>query len=756
MARQVGFNNVFSAGELAPDLRARSDLQQHAHGCALAQNFVGLVGGSLARRAGFWDAGATREQDGKSWLVPFRRSRGLALMLEFSDGYLRVWKSDYTPVLSGGVPYEIASPFSEAELSGLRPKQSNDVLYLFHADSLLQPQALTRLADDQWAFTPLTFVDGPFLTENDPANGRTMTLTGAQELDQNVGSGVGSILAGAVVAVSASAAVFTADHVGALFRLRASDSGSGAKSWVSGYRPPTVGHYAASNGRVYVNQTVGLTDNLVTTPPVHSSGDQSDGAQVWRYRHDGAGVVQITSVSSATSATGVVLRTAPLKSGQATRYFAEGAYSNARGWPSAAPEIHEERMVTAATDDRPDVICASRTAGYYPATIDMKPGLGTGLVVDDDAVRVSSGGDGRRVVWLASAIALIAGTTEGEVMVTSGTGEDRLAPSSGPPRTVTDHGSADVLPVKAHGAILFVARSGEELRSISLSPDQSLSSQDMSVVATHICERGIAQIAWSAKPDNICWARLNDGGLAAFTYHAEMEVKGWTSLTVGDGSWTVESIATLPAYGSRDALWAVVSRSKGGQTQRRIFVSSLRRERMRLDGARLYSGEAAEGVGGLGMWNGETVTLMAGDGTGRFAHYRDVLVTDGEAYIPDGRTATYIVAGQPFSSRFESLPLDLGGPGSGQTRKQKIERVDVVLTGVEFMSGVLGDDDEVRLHRTQVERRVGELDLLAPKRSIESATLESATSRDPRLVLETDSGFDLEIHALRPGGAIHD
>jgi hypothetical protein len=756
MARATGFNNVFNAGELAPEMRARSDLQQHAHGCALGLNFVGLVGGPMARRSGFWDAGAAKSNAGASVLVPFRRSQSDALMLEFYALGMRVWLSDYTPVMDGLAPYELATPWDEDDLAGLRVKQSNDVLYVVQASGLIRPYALSRLANDDWTIAALDFLDGPWL----PENLTTVTLAA---------DAIGPV--GASVTLTASAATFDASWIGRRLRLRQTDGGPGGRSWYDKLHTPadqwSPWEMVPSAGRVYRNHSA-VTTLGGNTPPIHQSGISSDGYTDWEYVHDGAGVVEITAVASNVSATATVKRILPdakVNPGlpgfwaddfattpfRASIYWAQSAYDEFHGWPAAWPEIHEERLVVGGGPNRPDIYDATRTAGYTPTQADFKPGLGTGRVVDDDAVRASTGGDGRRVVWLVSTSALFAGTTEGEVLISSGANEAPLAPTNGPPHTVTDYGSDDVGPVKAHGKVLFVAKNGETLRAVSLSPDQGLSSEDCSVVAGHICARGLAQLAWTASPENICWTRLRDGGFAAFTLHAEMEVKGWTSMELAKGGWTIESIASLPGYGKRDALWMVARRNKGGG-QRRILVSSKRSDRMRLDAARLYSGAPANGVTGLDHLDGESITLMAGDGAGNFAQYRDVPVTGGAASLPAGVTAPVIVAGLPYVSRFESLPLDLGGPGSTQGSRQRPTQGTVILTGVEARVGVaVGGVENGLADPIQVPRLPEETTYLAPKAHVEKCTFGGGAARDPRIYVETDSGFDLEILAIRPG-----
>lgn len=740
MGRVSGFNNRFNAGELSEDAWSDSDLQQHAHGCALGLNMIGLIPGPMARRGGFWDAGPIKDETAAGWLIPFVRSRADSLMLEFGDEVVRVWRSDYTPLLDGPDQVEFSSPYATADLAGLRPRQSGDVLYLHHVDGL-RPRTLVRTSNTSWAFHEIDYVNGPWRPENLTAT----TITPS-----------GTVTEGGSVTLSASAAVFDPGMVGGLFRLRAKAGSTDCQAWGPSYDDPTAafgaGTKCQSNGRVYgwVSTFEGKasnTEKMGTNPPIHDKGTVFDGLIWWQYLHDGGGVVEITGYSSATSVSGIVRKTLPMASGVATPDWSEGAYSDYRGWPTALPEIREERLFGGATLSSPDVLDASRTAGYKPTELDMTPGLGTGRVVDDDAVRTFAGAAGGRLVSLVSANYLLGLTTESELIIGGATLDDPVSPASVLVRTISDYGSSDVLPVKAHGTMIYVARGGEDLRTFGVGPDQSIDSQDLTVVARHIADRGLAQLAWLAQPENTLWCVLGDGGLAAFTYHAEMNVKGWTRQELADGDWTAERVVTMPVAGGRDAAWLIVHRMKDGVPQRRIWVSSRRKDGLRLDGAKVYRGEPVNAVSGADLWEGETVTAMAGPGDGTYAEYAGLTVGEGGVVtLPDEAEAAEIIVGRPYLSRFESLPLDLAGPGSTQGRRQRLTKGWITVSGVEMQIGA----NEGALDVIRVPRAVGELSSLVAKRHTQSVAFGGGASRDPRIVAQTRSGSDMVIYAIGP------
>ena len=109
----------FNAGELSPQLYGRVDVGKYANGCRVMQNFVPLVHGPARRRPGTYFIAATKTSNKKARLIPFEFSVTQAYVLEFGHKYIRFYK-DQGQIFSGESPYEIASPYAEADLPGPR------------------------------------------------------------------------------------------------------------------------------------------------------------------------------------------------------------------------------------------------------------------------------------------------------------------------------------------------------------------------------------------------------------------------------------------------------------------------------------------------------------------------------------------------------------------------------------------------------------------------------------------------------------
>lgn len=750
--RQSGFQQAFNVGELGPDAWARSDLAQHSKGCVLGFNMIGRVAGPMGRRPGTWYVGAPKHHDRKARLIPFRRSVGDALVLEFGDGYARVWSVDGAPVTSGGSPVEFAIPWSEAQLEGLRWRQIGDVVYFCHRDGL-RPQTLIRNSNVSWSISPTVFVDGPWRPEN-ADQGKTLTLSG------------GTLTA-------SGHTPFTAQHVGSLWRLRKNDGNPGVKSWEPEEQDIPDNDRRLSNGRVYI-RTGGIND-AGNTPPVHDSGAVLDGKAEWTFLHDGATVVRVTAFGSASSVTVQVLNGLVDDLSTGTFNWAEGAYSDHRGWPTAFPAVREERLALAAPAAEPDAVDFTRTAGFRPDRLDFKPGLGTGRVVDDDAVRRPVGDERNRVVWLAGSTFLLAGTTDGEFLISGSTVDDPISPAGCVARPLGEYGSADVAPVLAHDGVLFVAAGGETLREVKMAPDQSLGRRDLNVVAEHIGQRGLAELTWLKQPWNLLWVRLDDGGQASFTYHAEHAVEGWNrhGLAAPDlpteaeplgGGLTLESSCVVPAAKGRPRLFMLCSRQKGGETQRMILRLADRADRLFLDAAELYEGGAVNGVSGLDHLAGESVTLMAATEAGAAAapggrgwgQYEGRAVDGtGAAALPEGVTAPRIYAGLPYLSRWEGLPPEMMGPGSTAGRLVRYTHAHLILEAAIAETGTVGEEGDSGTDRL-LSRRPGDVAGPVVRRQSWRPALLGGAERDKRYFVQTSSGFDLVIHSVRATADVHD
>jgi hypothetical protein len=144
----------FSGGEIAPSLYGRTDYDKYRTALRKCLNWIVQRHGGLTNRPGLQYIAARRDATAPGRLVKFVFNDDQTYVLEFGDYYVRVIR-DGAQLESAGDPYEIVSPYAEADLMDLRYVQSGDVITIVHPS--YPPQRLSRTADTAWAFEAITF-----------------------------------------------------------------------------------------------------------------------------------------------------------------------------------------------------------------------------------------------------------------------------------------------------------------------------------------------------------------------------------------------------------------------------------------------------------------------------------------------------------------------------------------------------------------------------------------------------------------------
>jgi hypothetical protein len=155
----------FSKGEITPLAHARQDKEFYAASLAKLVNFSVLRYGGIRRCSGTRYAGTTKNQAQLSRLIPFVFSEDQVFFLEFGNLYIRFWLPDGSQVLSGMSPYEVVTPYLAADVDDVQFVQNGDTIFLAHPN--YPPAQLQRVTNTNWAYAPVTFIDGPYGAVND-------------------------------------------------------------------------------------------------------------------------------------------------------------------------------------------------------------------------------------------------------------------------------------------------------------------------------------------------------------------------------------------------------------------------------------------------------------------------------------------------------------------------------------------------------------------------------------------------------------
>jgi len=154
MANIKTLQRSFAGGEVSPEMFGRIDDVKYQTGAARMRNFIALPHGPATNRPGFAFVNEVKTSAKRTRLIPFTYSTTQTMVLEFGDGYVRFHTQGGT-LLSLGVPYEVTTPYAEADLFDIHYVQSADVLTLVHPN--YAPRELRRIASTNWTLTTISF-----------------------------------------------------------------------------------------------------------------------------------------------------------------------------------------------------------------------------------------------------------------------------------------------------------------------------------------------------------------------------------------------------------------------------------------------------------------------------------------------------------------------------------------------------------------------------------------------------------------------
>ena len=520
MARVAVELTNFTGGELSPRLDGRTDLAKYTSGCSTLENLVVYPHGSAARRPGSTFLAEVANSANKTRLIPFEFSTTQTYMLEFSNLKMRVYKdsgavlegdktitaitkanpavvtanshgysngdevvitavggmtevngkrflvadkttntfelqdkdgvdinsSSFTTYTSGGVSnkvFELATPYTTAQLFDIKFAQSADVMYITHPEH--EVEKLSRTGHTAWTLTDVDFTNGPFMDAN-------ITTTTLNPASHTVGTGV-AVVASAVTGINGGSG-FLATDIGRLINFR-------------------------------------------------------------------DGYMKVTARADTTNITVEIIK--DLGSATASEDWRLGAFSDTTGHPSCVT-FFEQRLVFAGTTDQPQTIFFSKSGDYE----NMDANIG-GTIADDDAIIYTIASNQVNAIrFMTATRTLIIGTAGGEFTVSGGGTDSAVTPTNILIKKQSNHGAANVDAIAVGNATLFLQRAKRKIRELAYNFDvDGYTAPDMTILAEHISEGGLTQIAYQQEPNQIIYGVRGDGELVGLTYQREQQVTAW-------------------------------------------------------------------------------------------------------------------------------------------------------------------------------------------------------------------------------------
>lgn len=679
----------FAAGEIDPSLGMRTDLARYAIALKTCRNFFVRATGGVSNRAGLQYVAAL-DPDSLSTLIPFIFSTEQAYIMVLQDGSINVysngafvqnaithaisnvflvgvgatrprlietatphgalvgdpvtitgvvatggydvngsWTVLTTPTASrftiasgkpvgsytsGGIaafPIPIVTDFVSNDLAAIRYTQSADVLTLAH--KMYPASELVRTDATTFSFDEIAdFENGPFLDDNDTAT--TVTSSAAT---------------GAGITLTASASIFTAAHIGALFRIDLNDL-SAIPPWepskllaAAGVNPLNLQRRA--NGKVYqcaTNEVAGADGTYTgSVRPSHDEGTEDDGdghaitslatraGVAWTYLHSLFGVARITA-QAGTTATADVLTYMPVVSPATSVIWSFGAWSEDQGYPGVVTYFGD-RLVFANTPGQPQTEWASKAAEYHNFGI-------SNPLVDDDSIRQTL--NARQVNAIVELVPL-------DQLVALTSSSSWASPRRGEiwtPQTIgfdpqSYNGAADLRSLIVGDSALMAERGAQRVREIKFQLDiDKFGGEELSVLSRHLFgpTRYIVDWDYAKDPHGIVWVVRSDGALIGLTYLPEQQVIGWHR---HDTDGFFERVCVIPEEG-RDVPYFVVRRTVNGATVRYLERMASREIDGPLDGFFVDCGLTYDGrnttattitVSGVSYDGGAAVTLVS-------------------------------------------------------------------------------------------------------------------------------------------------
>jgi len=432
-----------------------------------------------------------------------------------------------------------------------------------------------------------------------------------------------------------------------------------------------------------VGTGVTLTASAVTGINGDTGFQTTDVGRLVRFR-DGYG--EITARTDTLNVTIEIL--VDLGSSSASTDWNLGAFSDTTGHPSCV-SFFEQRLVFAATLSQPQAVFFSKSGDYE----NMDANIG-GTVADDDAIIYTIASNQVNAIrFMAASRTLIIGTAGGEFTVSGGGDNDSVTPTNIMIKKQSNHGAANIDAVAVANATLFVQRAKRKLRELAYNFDvDGYTAPDLTILAEHVTEGGITEMAYQEEPLAIIWCVRNDGELVALTYQREQEVVAWHRHifggSFGSGNAVCESVAVIPTEDSEYELYMIIKRTINGATKRYVeFLNTFDFDETDntsfnfLDSQLSYSGSAVTTLSGLSHLEGQTVSILA-DG----ATHPDKTVSSGSITLD--RSATNVKIGLGYTSLLKTMRIDAGAQnGTSQAKTKRIYEVTARLyesVGVEI------------------------------------------------------------------------
>lgn len=705
--------------------------------------------------------------------------------------------------------YEIVTTYAAADLAKLNYTQSADVLYITHPD--FAPRQLERHGNTDWEWNLYDFSGGPFMLANTDetklvkisavtGTGKTLTATGFTFNPGHVGAlwQLRHYIEGQAVsaALDDAAEVSTSIKCGGTWRFISHGTWTGTirieKSTTNAFAGEETLLREFSSADDFNANTYGTEDMSDNAEPFYvrikmtarTSGTCNINLSSDPFSQEG--IVKITAVASGgATATATIVRTCGLTTD--TIDWAEGSWSDYRGWPAIVEFHPEDRLMFGNTYGEPQTYWTTKSGNYTDFSRSSP-------LVDSDGI--SSPLPSRKVNGINGFIPLnemVALTLSNEVSIRSSSGP--ISPTTAYNKIHGWEGSYGIRPVLIGNRAIYVQSTGSIIRDLGYQwSSDTFEGADLTIFSNHLFTgHTIVDMAYQQNPDRIVWAIRDDGILLSMTYMREQEVIAWTwhdtnrsgaldwvtatayvagnwveydgetylcntnhtsgtfATDLAAGKWTLtaieasfESVCTIRGDGY-DEVWFSVNRGGTRYIERMVrrMASTEPEDQFFVDCGKTYDSDSTPitTMTGLDHLEGCTVAVLAdGNVLGQ------KVVTGGQISL--GGSYHVVHAGLPYLSDLETLNIDVNlEDGTAQGRKIKIP--NVVIRFLNSRGGYIGPN-ESNLHEVPASTRATYDDPLELYSGDQPITLGGGFSDGGRMFFRQSQPLPVTISALIP------
>ena len=521
--KQYIMKNNFSAGELAPTLYTRTDIQQYSNGAKTLKNVIPLVEGGVRKRPGtifkYTISTAVR-------LIPFVVNSDNSFLLALKPGEISVFDPKTMVKIA-----EIVTPYTAEQIPDIQYVQYRNEMFMTHSGVPVQ-QLSCNEDYSWWGISQFSFSHAPTDSENARypyRKGKPST----KELGQQVTFTVSDVSAWN------SATSYTVDNkVMVTYTV------------LVGFKNKTVTEYYKA--------ILASTDKNPRTEPTYwqmisTSGDDIFSSNdIGSYIEVNGGIIRITRLINSMSIEGTVVKKldADIEAIEVSWGILPPAFNATNGYPKCCT-FFKQRLALANTKKAPNKIWFSAVGsnGNFLETTE-----------DGDAFSiVSASGLSNSILFIEAQRGVICLTSGGEYMVDS---DGALTPTTVNINEHSAYGAYPIArPVRVGNELLFVQRGGERVRALTYRYEvDGLVSPEISSLSSHIGEQhgGITEISYQQEPESLVWLVLGDGNVASITFNRDQEVLAWAQHDFGGD---VISICSVPTQLGSDRTFMLVTRS---------------------------------------------------------------------------------------------------------------------------------------------------------------------------------------------------